>query len=78
MLERGRRQRDHGRGSVGAEHPLGRQLPRVVVEEALAERPLPLHQEHDGAASTSLLNEERNLFICMNKAEIKKTEFLLY
>ena len=76
MLERGRGQHQHGRGSIGAEHPFGRQLLGLSPQEALAKRPLALHQEHDGTPSKALLIYSTNVhhslhlyFICKQNYE---------
>merc|ERR1712008_184807 len=44
------------RRSAGAKHSLGYQFLGLSPKEALAERPLSVHQEHHGSCSTPLLN----------------------
>ena len=53
--QRRRWPREHDRGRAGSEHPPGRQFPGISAEKALAERPLSLHQEHNGTAPEAIL-----------------------
>ena len=56
VLERCHRKPRNGRRSAGAKHSLGYQFLGLSPKEALAERPLSVHQEHHGSCSTPLLN----------------------
>ena len=56
VLERCHRKPRNGRRPAGAKHSLGYQFLGLSPKEALAERPLSVHQEHHGSCSTPLLN----------------------
>ena len=48
----------HDPRRIGAKHPFVHQLLGVIVEEALAKRPIPSHQIHHGTTTTSLLSRK--------------------
>ena len=55
VLERCHWKLVHGRRPTGAEHSSGYQLFGFSAQEALAKRPLPVHQEYYGTCSKAVL-----------------------